>query len=210
MLQDVRFGWRTLRRSPGFAIGAICTLALGIGANTAIFSVINGVILRPLPYREPSRLVSVAEQLRKTGQGFSFSYLDFLDCQRATQSFESMAAIRGLGANVTSPGEPKYVKGALVSAGFLSVLGVKLYLGREFHADEDRPGAAPVAIISYALWRERFAGNPRAIGATLVAGGKGYAVVGVLPARFRYDDDRAVLTPIGQNDKIGTQKRDFH
>ncbi len=210
LVQDVRFAWRTLRRSPGFAAGAVCTLALGIGANTAIFSVINGVILRPLPYRDPSRLVAVQEQLRKTGENFAFSYPDFLDCKRASHSFESIAAWRNKGINITSPGEPEYMSARQVSAGFLSVLGIRPVLGREFRPEDDRRGAAPVAVIAYSLWQERFGGRPDAIGSTVIAGGKAYTVVGILPAGFRFFTDRKLLTPIGQNDDVATQKRDMY
>jgi predicted permease len=208
-LQDARFAARTLRKSPGFALAAIATLALGIGANTAIFSVINGVILRALPYTDPERLVAVEERLR-TGENFAFSYPDFLDVQRASRSFVGIAAYRWSGVNVTSPGEPAYIHSQQVSAGFLSVLGIKPFLGREFRQQEDQRNAAPVAMIGYALWQERFGARPKAIGATLVAGGKGYTVVGVLPANFRFNGDSQMLTPIGQNDTVATQKRDMY
>ncbi len=208
-LQDMRFAARTLRKNPGFALAAISTLALGIGANTAIFSVINGVILRPLPYKDPGRLVAVEEQLR-TGGNFAFSYPDFLDVQRAVKSFQGIAAYRNSGLNITSPGEPAYINSRQVSAGFLSVLGIKPVLGREFRPEEDQRNAAPVAMIGYSLWQERFGGNAKAIGATLVAGGRGYTVVGILPANFRFNGERPMLTPIGQNDTISTQKRDMY
>ncbi len=209
-LQDLRFAARTLRKSPGFAIAAICTLALGIGANTAIFSVINGVILRPLPYRDPGRLVAVEEQLHHSGENFAFSYPDFLDVQRASTSFQSIAAYRNSGLNVTSPGEPAYVHSRQVSAGFLAVLGVNPVLGREFRPEEDQRDAAPVAMIGYSLWQERFGGNPKAIGARLMGSGNAYTIIGILPANFRFNGDRQVLTPIGQNDTIATQKRDMY
>ncbi len=209
--QDIRFAWRMLRKSPGFAAAAVCTLALGIGANTAIFSVINGVILRPLPYREPGRLVALEEQSQTLGRRIAFSYLDFLDCKRASQSLEGIAAYRDYGVNVTSPGEAEYLHAQEISAGFLSTLGIKLFLGREFNSEEDRRGAAPVAMIGYSLWQERFAGSGNAIGARLVASGKGYTIVGILPADFHFFlEEGQVLTPIGQDDTIAMQNRDFH
>jgi predicted permease len=207
--QDLRFAGRTLRKSPGFALAAIATLALGIGANTAIFSVINGVILRALPYQDAERLVSIEERRGIAGD-FAFSYPDFLDVQRASRSFEGIAAYRGFGLNVTSPGEPAYMISRQVSAGFLSVLGIKPALGREFRPEEDRRNAAPVAMVGYALWQERFGGSRKAIGETLVAGGRGYTVVGVLPANFRFNGERQILTPIGQNDTVVIQKRDMY
>lgn len=209
-VQDVRFAWRTLSKNPGFSIAAICTLALGIGANTAIFSVINSVILRPLPYREPERLVAVNEQFKATRQNFAFSYPDFLDCQRMSRSFESIAAVRNQAVNITSPGEPEYIRGRQVSAGFLAVLGITPLLGREFLPEEDRRGVAPVAVISYSLWQQRFGGNEKAIGSTLVVNGKAHTVVGILPKHFRFRDDREVLVPIGQDETVGTQKRDLY
>jgi putative ABC transport system permease protein len=209
-LQDLRFSTRTLRKNPGFALAAILTLALGIGANTAIFSVINGVLLRPLPYRDPSRLVAVQEQFVKTGEDFAFSYPDFLDCQRASQSFERIAAWRSIELNVTSPGEPQFARARQVSAGFLSVLGISPLLGRDFRPEDDRPGTQPVALINYALWQERFGGKAGAIGAKLIAAGKPYTVIGILPASFRFHGDAEVLTPIGQNDTLATQKRDMY
>lgn len=208
--QDMRFAARTLRQNRGFAAAAICTLALGIGANTAIFSVINGVILRPLPYKDPGRLVAVDEQLRKSGENFAFSYPDFLDVQRAARSLQGIAAYRNSGLNITSPGEPAYVHSRQISAGFFSVLGVSPVLGREFHRDEDHHGAAPVAMISYSLWQERFGGKATAIGARLVAAGKAYTVIGIVPGGFRFDGVREVFTPIGQDDTIATQKRDMY
>ena len=208
--QDVRFAARSLRKNPGFALAAIGTLALGIGANTAIFSVINGVILRALPYKDPGRLVAVEERVQNSGEDYAFSYPDFLDVQRAAGSLESIAAYRNSGVNVTSPGEPAYVISRQVSAGFLSVLGVKPVSGREFRPEDDRRNAAPVAMIGYALWQERFSGSPRAIGATLVAGGRGYTVIGIVPANFRFEGDRQVFIPLGQDDTLATQKRDLY
>jgi predicted permease len=209
-LQDLRFSARTLRRSPGFTLAAISTLALGISANTAIFTVINGVLLRPLPYRDPGQLVAVQEQSLKTGDDFAFSYPDFLDCERASQSFERLAAWRSSELNVTSPGEPESVRARQISAGFLSILGISPTLGREFRPEDDRPRAQPVALINYALWQERFGGKDDAIGATLSAGGKPYTVIGVLPAAFRFHGDVQIFTPIGQNDTLATQKRDIY
>src|SRR5947209_4788396 len=117
-LQDLQFAIRTLRKSPGFALAAICTLALGIGANSAIFSVIDGVILRALPYKDPARLVAVDERLRRSGAEFAFSYLDFRDFQRQSRSFNPIAALRHHGANLTAPGEPEYVHTTQVTPGF--------------------------------------------------------------------------------------------
>jgi predicted permease len=210
MLQDILFAARTLRKSPGFAAAAICTLALGIGANSAVFSVVNGVILRALPYKDPGRLTAVDETLRRTGERFAFSYLDFLDFQRQNRSFEAIAAIRHQGANLTGPGEPEYVHTAQISHGFFSVLGVNPIRGRTFRADEDHLGAAPVAIIGYSLWQQRFGGRENVLGQSLVLNGKAYTVIGVIPAGFRYDGERQIFVPIGQIDDVVLRTRDFH
>jgi predicted permease len=208
-LQDLRYGSRTLTKNRGFAAAAICTLALGIGANTAMFNVINGVILRPLPYHDPNRLVDVIQSLR-TGEFESFSYPDFLDCARESHSFQNIAAWRNRGANVTAPGEPVFLATRMISATFLDVLGVHPMLGRNFTKQEDQRGAPPVAIIDYSLWQERFGGQQAAIGSNIVLNGKSHTVIGVLPAGFRFLDKRFVLTLIGQNDEFLMQRRDLH
>jgi predicted permease len=208
-LQDIRSALRTLRKNRGFAAAAICTLALGIGANTAIFDVINGVLLRPLPYKDPGRLVDVEQTLR-TGESWTFSYPDYLDLARQSRSLESMAAWRTSGANLTSPGDPEFFLIRQVSADFLQSLGVRPILGRNFNAEEDHRGAAPVAIISHSLWRERFGGRRDVIGSRIVLNGKGSAIVGVLPAGFRFLGDFPILMLIGQSDDMLLQRRDSH
>jgi predicted permease len=207
-LQDVRYAWRTLKKNREFAFAAICTLALGIGANTAWFSVMNAVVIRPLPYRDPGRLVGVKEAILNTGEIWSFSYPDYLDCVRQSTSFESMAAHQwDVALNLTSPGEPEFLYGRAVSASFLDVLGVKPLLGRNFSSTEDQHGAQPVAIIDYALWQQRFNGRRDAIGRRMVMNGKGFTVVGVLPAGFRFFSPYPVLTPIGQGEDAALQNR---
>ncbi|MBV8551275.1 MAG: ABC transporter permease [Acidobacteriaceae bacterium] len=210
-VQDIRYAARTLRKSPGFAIAAICTLALGIGANTAIFTVINGVILRALPYHDPSRLVKVDECLRKSGEPFAFSYPDFLDCQRQNSAFTGIGALRQRDANMTAPGEPEYVLTSEVSASFFPALGIRPVAGRMFRAEEDHAGAAPVVMIAYSLWQQRFGGRVDAIGKRLVLQGKGYTVIGVLPAHFRFSSPpRQIFTLIGQDEDMILKTRDFH
>src|SRR5689334_14029119 len=140
LLRDVRYGLRSLRRSPGFAVAAILTLALGIGANTAIFSVLHGVVLSPLPYRQPDRLVVVTLFSRSLNYPIAASYPDFLDWQRAARSFEQMSAWVTRGFDLTSPGEPQHFAGKEISAGFFHTLGAKLAAGREFSPEEDRHG----------------------------------------------------------------------
>ncbi len=211
MLRDVHYAARSLRKSPGYAAAAILTLALGIGANTAIFSALEGVALRPLPYPEPDRLALVALYNRSLKYATDLSYPDFLDWQRSARSFEQMAAFTPLGFDVTSPGPPERVEGYEVSSGFFSTLGVKLAVGRAFSAREDRSGGMPAAVISDRLWRGRFGGNRAAIGKLITLNGAGYIIAGVLPPGFRFEEQRAdVYTPIGRGDALFRNDRTVH
>jgi predicted permease len=207
--QDLRYALRTLRQKPGFAAVALATLALGIGSTTVMFTVINGVVLKPLPYAEPERLVSLHEQTEKYGDA-TFAYFNFLDCQRESRSLMPMAAWRFGGGIVSEPGEGEYVSGRQVSAGLFTVLGIALFRGRAFLPDEDRPGGTPVAIISHRLWQTRYDGNPAAVGARLVFDGKAYTVAGIAPAGFRLSGDVDVFTPLGQNTAPTMQDREMH
>jgi predicted permease len=208
-IQDIAYACRTLRKNWGFALAAVSTMALGIGANTAIFDIINGVILRPLPYPDPGRLVEV-EQVVRTGGGISFSYPDFLDCARDSRSFQSIAAWRNRGGNLTSPGEPEFVPTRQVSASFLTVLGIQPVLGRNFTEEDAYRSQSRVAIIDYSLWKQRFGFRPGAIGGSLVLNGEAYTVIGVLPAAFQFLDHRPVLTLISQSGDPQMQRRDLH
>src|SRR5579884_4037545 len=145
--QDALYALRTFRQKPGFVAVALLTIALGIGATTVMFTVLDGVLLKPLPYREPERLVSVYEQVENSGR-WAFAYFNFLDCQRESRTLGQMAALRsGIGGTVSEPGDAEHVASREISHGLFSVLGIQLLHGRGFVADEDRPGAAPVAII---------------------------------------------------------------
>lgn len=145
--QDIRYGIRMVAKSPGFAVIAILTGALGIGANTALFSVVNGVLLNPLPYRQPDRLVAIYTKSKEFSHN-SISYPNFLDWVRNQRSFSSMAAFREDNYNLTGMGEPERVKAEMVSVDFFSVLGVSPVAGRSFRPEEDQVGAQPVALIS--------------------------------------------------------------
>jgi predicted permease len=211
LLQDVRHGLRLLRKSPGFTAVAILTLALGIGANAAIFSVVQGVLLAPLPYSQPDRLVMVLQKNLKQNYDADISYPDFLDWRRTSQSFVHMAAFTSQSYDLTSPGTPEHVEGNNVSAGFFSMLGVKLALGREFSPSEDVRGGAPVAIINEQMWAFRFARSPRALGQFVTLDGVDYSVVGVLPADFQFLDTVAdVYVPAGQGDPLTQNDRTAH
>ena len=194
---DVRYALRILSKNPGFTIIAILTLALGIGANAAIFSVVQGVLLAPLPYSEPDRLVLVWQYNLTLKHPISVSYPDFLDWQRDARSLQQMAAFDSQDRNLTAPGTPEHLNGEEISSGFLSTLGIKPILGREFSPEEDKQGAAPVVLISDRLWRNRFAGSIEALGKSVTLDGVDYTVAGVLPASFRvFGDDAEVYTPI--------------
>ncbi|HXE05160.1 MAG TPA: ABC transporter permease, partial [Bryobacteraceae bacterium] len=157
----------------------------------------NGVILRALPYPDPGRLTAVTEVVKASRYELTFSYPDFLDCARENPAFQSLAAYRNSGANLTAPGNPEYISLRQVSTAFFPILGVKPLLGRTFSAEEDRPGAAPAAMIGYSLWRQRFGGRADAIGSRLVLNGKSYTVLGVLPQSFQFLEDRQIFTAIG-------------
>ena len=211
MWDNIRYSLRQLRRNPGFAFVALVTLALGIGANTAIFSVLRGVVLAPLPYPEPDRLVMVLLNNLKLKSVTYLSYPDFEDWRRGARSFEKMAAYAGRDYDLASPGNPEHLQGKEVSAGFFGVLGVEPAQGREFSADEDQNGEAPVAIISNALWRDRFGASATAVGKSIVLDGVEATIVGVLPPEFRFGTDQAdVYTPIGQKKLLDLNDRKVH
>src|SRR5258708_18805039 len=158
VLSDCRYGLRMLRKNPGFAAIAILTLAMGIGANTAIFSVVQGVVLAPLPYPDPDRLVLIRENTPALQHLVWVSYPDFLDWQRNARSFQQITALRWEQYNLTSPGTPEHLNGKAVSTGFFNTLGLKLSLGREFAPREDQQGGAPGLIISDRLWGDQLHG----------------------------------------------------
>jgi predicted permease len=204
---------RTLARSPGFAAVVILTLALGIGANTAIFSVVEAVVLAPLPFHEPDRLVVVPEYFQALKRELYVSYPDFLDWQRGARSFQQMVGVRSQGFDLTNPGTAEHLNGKQISAGFLNMLGVRMALGREFSAEEDRPNGAPVVILSNRLWRNRFGGSPDALGKSITLNGVDYTIQGVLPAGFSLWIDRTdadVYTPLGQGDALRNNDRTIH
>lgn len=186
LLQDLRFGWRQLRRSPGFSAIAVLTLALGIGANTAIFSVINAALLNPFPYPDAGRIMFVGETFGKLPGLGAVTYPDYLDWRKENQSFAHLGIARNLNFNLTGIDEPARVDGALVSADVFPLLGIPPALGRGFRADEDREGAARVAVLSHAIWQRRFGGEPGILGRTLKLDGELHTVVGVMPPRFAF------------------------
>ncbi len=196
--RDLIYAFRTLLKSPGFAAIAILTLALGIGANTALFSVVNGVLLNPLPYPHSDQLVAVYAKTSGVDQG-PVVYLNFLDWRRDTRTFSSMAIYRNQDYNFTAPTQSERLTGYMISADFFSALGVKPVVGRTFVFEDDQIGAAPVVILGGSFWNREFGGSPDVIGKSIVLNGNSYRVVGVIPASFTfYGRDRDVYTPIGQ------------
>jgi predicted permease len=208
LLHDLRFAVRMLVRSPGFTAIAILTLALGIGANTALFSVVNGVLLNPLAYPQSGQLVAVYGTTPGTVQG-PITYLNFLDWQRDTKTFSSMAMYRNKDYNFLATRETERVSGFMISADFFSTLGVTPILGRTFRADDDRVGAAPVVILGGGFWKRKFGSSSEVTGKSITLNGASYEIVGVMPPGFTfYGKDRDVYTPIGQwNDKSFLDRR---
>jgi predicted permease len=207
VIQDLRYGIRTLAKSPGFTTVAIITLALGIGATTAIFSVVNGVLLRPLPYPNPSRLMILYENSPKF-QEMSVSYPNFLDWRRQQRSFSGVAIYRSDSFNLSGRSGAEVVQARMVSAGFFKVLGVSPLLGRAFTAQDNHLGAAPAAILDYSFWQRRYGGNPDIVGKSITMDDQSYTVIGVLPKSFWFFDRKDVYVPIGIYDRVWTKDRD--
>ena len=180
--RNLRYGVRTLRKTPGFAVLTIAILALGIGANTAIFSLVHAVLLRELPYQQPDRLVS-AWSIRPDNRG-PFNIPDFLDYRDRNRTLESIAALAETSANLAGQGEPVRLQGVRVSANVFQMLGTSAALGRTLEPADDRPGAAGVLVLTHAMWRNRFGGDPQIVGRKLILNGSPYLVVGVLPRDF--------------------------
>jgi predicted permease len=206
--QDMRYGLRMLLAKPSFTLVAVVALALGIGVNSAIFSVVNGVLLKPLGYKDPDRLVRIWEKWGGFDQG-SVAYLNFKDWRERNQSFEAMAAYRWAGFNLTGGDQPERVIGRQISAELLPVLGLSPALGRNFRPDEDREGANKVVIISDSLWKRRFAGDPSVTDQTLTLNDEPYQVVGVLPADFHFFK-ADVLVPIEATGERSLKERAWH
>jgi predicted permease len=214
LLQDLRYTLRMLAKSPGFAAVAILTLALGIGANTAIFSIVNGVLLNPLPFPHPQELTVLYEHTPNDEKS-SISYPNFLDWQRTNSTFASMAAYRHEDFNVTVSGEPERVRGGMISAEFFPILGVKPLLGRLFARDEDRQGAAPVVLLAEGFWQRRFGSARDIIGKQIIMDGDPYTIIGVIPATFHlstfnFGGIKDVYVPVAQTKDPYFYHRDVH
>src|ERR1700733_1810707 len=201
LVQDLRYGFRMLVKSPGFTAVAIATLALGIGANTALFSVIHGVLLSPLPFPEPDQLVTLHEN-KPNFEGGSISYPNFRDWQKDNHTFSALGLARTYAFSLTGIGEAEQLNGGFVSSDFFSVLGVSPVMGRTFAPDEEHVGAGPVALIGAGLWQRKFSSAPDILGKSITLDGRDYSIVGVMPANFHLlipgFRDADVYAPIGQ------------
>jgi putative ABC transport system permease protein len=198
--QDLRHSFRALRKSPGFTAVAVLTLGLGIGANTAIFSVVENVLLRPLPYQDPAALVQVWNTYLPAFPQTPMSSGDFQDFQRQAASFSQMAAYMDppSGFNLTGDGQPERLEATLATSGLFPLLGVRPVAGRTFTPEEDKPGSPPVVLISHRLWQNHFGSDPSVVGRTIVLDGRGFTLVGVLPAEFSLVPTTDLWMPVSE------------
>ena len=198
LIQDIRYALRMLGKSPGFVAIAMLTLTLGIGANTTLFSVVNGVLLNPLAYPQPAQLTAIYATTPGATQGY-VTYLNFLDWQRQAETFSSMAMYRNQDYSMTGTAQSERVTAYMISADFFTVLGVPPVLGRTFRADEDHLGAAPVVVLSGEFWNREFGASHDVLGKSLVLNGASYTIIGVMPPGFRfYGQMRDIYTLVGQ------------
>lgn len=203
LLQDLKYGVRMLAKNPGYALVALLTLAVGIGANTVMFSFVNAWVIHPLPYAQPERLVTAVTLNTKTGNTvMSEDPGDFCDFERGSQSFEQMSAWTPTSFNLTGDGEPERVQGVRVTWNFFETLGTRPAIGRPFLPQEDQPGANHEAILSQGLWKARYGADPNILGRKIQVGGETYAVVGVMPAKFQLPlaGEANMWTPMGLTD----------
>jgi len=195
LLQDIRYGWRMLARSPGFTAIAVLTLAIGIGASTAIFSVVNTVLLRPLPYQQPDKLVVVTESLpAMSADEIGVAAGEYQDYRDRNRSFSQVAAYESSGFNLTGVGQPLRVNASALSASAFPLLGVSPELGRGFTQEEDRYGSSDVVVLSHALWEHQYSGDAHILGKTVKLDEKPFTVIGVMPASFHFPFDGAPLS----------------
>jgi predicted permease len=197
LISDIRQGIRSLLRQPSFSAIAIITLALGIGINAALFSIVNSVLLNPLPFHEPDQLVTIDQSKPNFDMG-AVPYPNFLDLRKQNQTFTAMTILRGAAFSLIGAGEPERVNGRYVSSDFCAVFDIKPVLGRAFAPGEDEPGVGPVVLISHELWQRKFGGAHDVIGKGITLDDKSYSIVGVLPSTFTLFRKNDVFVPIGQ------------
>ncbi|HJZ83081.1 MAG TPA: ABC transporter permease [Pyrinomonadaceae bacterium] len=212
LFQDLRYGARMLLKRPGFTVVAIATLALGIGVNTAIFSLINAVLIRPLPFREPDRLVWSWGNIRNGSNRASVSPLDYLDYRQQNRTFEQFAAMISvpISANLTGNGEPLRLSAAGVTGNFFQALGVQPALGRTFLLENEKPGSDQVVVLSHALWQKRFGGDTGIISRRITLDDKSYEVIGVMPPDFEFPATTEIWAPLNFDNQPGLKQRKAH
>src|SRR5262249_43470301 len=206
--QDLRYGARMLLKQPGFTVVAVITLALGIGANTAIFSVVNAVLLRPLHYEDPDRLVvlwAAHSQVRREVA----SLPDFVDWREQSRSFERMAATTPLSFSLSNVEEPERLIGEAVTADFFTILRIRPDLGRFFLPEDDRHGAPRVVVLSHGLWQRRFGSKPDVVGRSITLNGQDHTIVGIAPAHFRLDISTEFWVPLAMDPARAGRRDDF-
>jgi len=196
LIQDVVYGVRWLRKHPGFTLLSVLTLAVGIGVNTAMFSVVNAVLLRPLPYPDSDRLVWMAESGSEVTNRW-VSYPNFVDWRNRNQIFESISTFRGWSVNMTGADQPETFNARMVSAGYFKVMRATPLLGRDFSDEDDQPGAAPVTLVSYGFWQQRFGSDPTIVGKEITLDDKAYTVIGVMPESFAHQGPPPLWLLIG-------------
>lgn len=206
MLQDLIYGLRWLRKNPGFTVLSVLMLAVGIGVNTAMFSVINAVLLRPLPYLEPDRIVWMNESGSEI-QNRMVSYPNFVDWRARNRVFESMSTIRGFWVNITGTDRPESVASRMVTSEYFKVMRATPILGRDFTPDDDKPGAAPVTLISYGTWQQRYAGDPNIVGKQILLDDKPHTIIGVMPESFAHHGPPPLWVLMGPMDWKGRDVR---
>src|SRR5688572_21982631 len=197
LFQDIRYGARMLLKNPAVTFIVVLALALGIGANTAIFSVVNAVLLSPLPYEESDRLVFLNEKSPVLDE-MSISYPNFLDWRNQNQVFEKIGVYNRSSYNLTGWGEAERITTGQMSADLFSVLRVNAALGRVFTNEEDKPGGNPVVVLTYPLWQRRFGGQASIINQPITLNGKSYTVIGIMPQGYQYPSRVEMLVPVGQ------------
>ena len=208
--QDLRYGARMLLKNPGFTLIAVLTLALGIGANTAIFSVINGVLLSALPYPQPEQLAMVWCDNRRQGIPDDItSYPNFVDWRDRNKTFQGMAGMTSGTVHLTGVGEPEEIRAATVSINFFQVIDVAPRLGRGFTAEEERPGSDRVVILSHALWQRRFGGDPGILNKTISLSGASNTVVGIMPPGFQFPENTDMWRPLAPSDGMRAARFGF-
>src|SRR5262245_43980247 len=212
LLRDIRYGIRGLLKRPGFTLIALMALALGIGANTAIFSLVNAVLVQPLPFKDPDRLVWMWGNIRQGGNRASVSPLDFLDYRQQNKTFEQFAATFSipLSINLTGEGEPERIQSAGVTGNYFQAVGVSPLLGRTFVLDNEKTGNDQVTVLSYGLWQRRFGADPNIINKTIALNGRMHLILGVMPKEFNFPRAAELWLPMNFDSEPGMKQRKAH